>query len=96
MRIVSITPARNESWVLGFSLRAALRWVDHAVVLVHASTDGTLDVARAVQVEHVGRVTIIEESDPVWREMAQRQRLLDTARACGATHVANIDADEVL
>jgi len=31
-----------------------------------------------------------------WAEMAQRQFLLDAARADGATHIAMIDADEVL
>jgi hypothetical protein len=95
MRLVSITPARNESWVLGFSLRAMLRWVDEAVVLVHASNDETMDIVQQVQRE-TGRVTIIEESDQAWKEMNHRHRLLEQARCQGATHIAIVDADEVL
>lgn len=96
MKLVSITPARNESWVLGLSLRALLRWVDAAVVLVHASTDDTLEIASTVAGEYPGRVTVLQEGDRVWREMRDRQRLLEAARRCGGTHIAAIDADEVL
>lgn len=31
-----------------------------------------------------------------WKEMEQRQSMLDTARRHGATHIATIDADEIL
>jgi hypothetical protein len=95
MKLVSITPVRNEGWVLGLSLRALLRWVDEAVVLVHASTDDSLEIASRVAAE-TGRVTIRVEDDPVWREMEHRQRLLELARSRGATHIAPVDADEVL
>lgn len=88
-------PARNEDWILGFSLRALLRWVDGCVVLAHRCTDRTVDILREVQRE-TGRVTFIEDSNPTWREMEHRQRLLDQARAMRATHVATVDADEVL
>ena len=96
MKLVSITPVRNEAHVIGLSLRALLRWVDEAIVLCHSCTDETMDIAYEVARENVGRVHVIEERDRVWREMAQRQRLLDGARALNATHVAHVDADEVL
>lgn len=87
---------RNEGWVLGLSLRAAMLFVDEMVVLDHASTDGTPDLIERIAAEHPGRVHRLTERDPVWREAAIRQRLLDTARAAGATHLCPIDADEVL
>jgi len=95
MKLVAVMPVRNEDWVLGLSLRAVLMWCDAAVVLNHCSTDKTAAILAEIAKE-TGRVQIIEEHDPVWREMAHRQRLLETARSAGATHIATIDADEVL
>lgn len=95
MRLVGIMPARNEAWVLRFSARAALQWVDHLILFDHASTEGTREIMDDVARE-TGRVTILEDLDPEWREMAHRQRMLEAARAAGATHIALVDADEVL
>ncbi len=95
MKIVAIMPARNEDWILGLSARALLHWVDDLVILDHASTDGTAEILLDLEAE-CSRVTVLRESDPVWREMSHRQRLLDKARELNATHVVTIDADEVL
>lgn len=95
MKLCAILPVRNEDWILGLSLRALLMWVDEAIVLDHASTDHTPQILEAIQRE-TGRVTILRDSDPVWAEMSQRHRLLEAARERGATHVATVDADEVL
>jgi glycosyltransferase involved in cell wall biosynthesis len=67
MKIVSLTVCRNEEWVLGLSLRAALQWVDHAVVLNHASTDRTGLIVAEIMEENPGRVTYLEEMNPGWR-----------------------------
>ena len=96
MKLIALMPARNESWVIGLSLRVALRWCDEAVVLDHASTDKTPAILAEIAEEHPGRVTVLTEPDGTWREMAHRQRLLDAARGRGATHCALVDADEVL
>ena len=96
MRIVAIMPVRNEDWCLGFTARALLRWVDHLVILDHASTDNTKRIASDIALQHVGRVRLLEDSNPVWREMHQRQWLLTEARAIGATHIAIVDADEIV
>lgn len=96
MRLSSLTIARNEEWVIRASLTGMLRWCDDAVVLLHASTDGTRDAVEQVSRDHPGRVHILTEEDPVWREMAHRQRTLAKAREIGATHMALVDADEFL
>ncbi len=96
MKIIGTMSARNEDWCLGLTARAALLWLDDLVILNHASTDSTAAIAGAVALEHPGRVHIIGEEDPVWREMAHRQRMLDVAREHGATHICYIDADEVI
>jgi len=96
-RIVAILPVRNEGWILGCSLRALMRWVDSVVVLNHASTDNTGAILDALVIEYgTGRVTVMEDNDPTWREMSQRQKLLDAARFLDASHVVIVDADEIL
>ncbi len=96
MNIIGLMPVRNEDWVLGLSARAALMWLDHLIILDHASVDRTFDVIEELMHEIPGRVTWLRERDAEWEEMRHRQRLLENARARKATHVALIDADEVL
>jgi glycosyltransferase involved in cell wall biosynthesis len=96
MNLVAIMPARNEDWVIGLSARAVLHWCDSLVILDHASDDRTREIAMQISDEHPGRVSVLIENDANWAEMHQRQRLLEFARGLGATHVAPVDADEVL
>lgn len=96
MRLIATVPCRNEAWVLRASIPAMLRWCDAAVILDHASTDDTPDVLGWLAVQYPGRVHRLEERDPTWREATYRQRTLDKARELGATHVATVDADEIL
>ena len=96
MNLTAIMPARNEAWVLGLSARAALTWCDSIVILDHASEDETIAIVCGLMDEFRGRVSFLGEPSPVWNEMNHRQRLLDFARELGATHIAPVDADEVL
>lgn len=89
-------PARSEDWVIGLSARVALKWCDAIVILNHASMDNTADIIDGIVFDYPGRVTVLEELNPKWDEMAHRQRMLDAARAEGATHIAIVDADEIL
>lgn len=96
MKLTCLMPVRNEEWILGLSARAVLRWVDELIVLDHASTDHTIDILFQLVREYQSRVTVLFDYDPVWREMRHRQTLLEAARASDATHIAMVDADEVL
>lgn len=96
MRLIALMPVRNEAWILGLSMRAALRWCDSVVALDHASTDETPQILADVAAEHPGRVTVLRDDSEGWNEMEHRQRLLMAARAARATHCAIVDADEVL
>ena len=96
MNLIGLMLARNEAWVLRASIDAALRWTDKLVVLNHASTDSTRAIA-ATAANATGRVVIEDWTDgEFWSEMNARQRSLEIARAHGATHIAIIDADEIL
>jgi len=96
MKLTALMALRNEAWIVGLSARVALKWCDSLVCLLHASTDRTADIMRDIEEEHPGRVTILEETDRTWKEMNHRQRMLMEARRQGATHLAVVDADEVL
>lgn len=95
MRLISLTPMRNEAWVAEYSLRALLEWCDEACVLCHACEDETVAVVDRLRVE-TGRVHAAIEPDPACREQDHRQRLLEMGRRLGGTHFALVDADEVL
>ncbi len=95
MKIVALLPVRNEGWILGCSLRALLMFVDEAVISLHNCTDDSFDITREVWKE-TGRVCSYPEDTQHWSEMAQRQKLLESARELGATHIVTVDADEIL
>jgi len=89
-------PVRNEAWVLGFSARVALMWCDELVIRIHSSNDGSWEIVEGLVKEYAGRVMAIQGGESDWDEMAHRQNMLNSARLRGATHLAIIDADEVL
>lgn len=109
MNLIGLMPVRNEDWVLARSARAALDWCDALVMNLHACTDNSLSIAQALKAEFPGRVRLMITDEPEWREMEHRQQMLMWARAGivesiwgvttrseGATHIASIDADEIL
>lgn len=89
-------PVRNEDWVLGLSARVALKWVDELIILNHASTDQSVDIIAQLKHEQPRRIHVISVPEAQWNEMQHRQMMLDLARHKRATHIAIIDADEVL
>lgn len=100
MKLIGMMPIRNEDWVLGLSLRVALKWCDEMVVLLHGCTDRSVDIVidtcrESVQRSGYNRIHI-STSGGEWLEMEHRQRMLQLARLYGATHLAMVDADEVL
>lgn len=96
MKLICTMPCRNEDWVLGMSARAVLMWADELIILDHCSTDQTPEICLELAAEYPERVVVLNEPDPVWREMAHRQRLLEEARKRKASHILLVDADEIL
>ena len=70
------------------------------VILNHASTDGTARIINELGAEYKDRIVSLGHGRTEWDEMSDRQWLLGFARAnggeTGATHIALIDADEIL
>ena len=95
MRIVGMMAAREESWILNLSIRAALEWCDHLVILLHMIDDQTRDLLMTLPTALQQRMTPMVVNTPRWDEMAHRQAMIDVARRQNPTHLAIIDADEV-
>jgi hypothetical protein len=95
VKLDAIIPVHNEAWALGLTLRAILEWCDEAVVLLHACVDDSERIALQVA-EETKRVRVMWEPSREWQEMPMRQRMLGAAREGGATHIAILDADEIL
>lgn len=92
--IVGLMCVRNEEWILPLSLSVALKWCDYVVVLLHSCEDKTPEIVRD-WMEPERRIRVISEHGD-WDEMRHRQRMLEVARHLKPTHIAMIDADEVL
>lgn len=95
-KIVGMMMVRNEDWILGLSLRAALEWCDQVIVLIHQSTDQTRQIIHDVHREVGNRLVWTDGWGRTWREMAFRDHMLAMASGRNATHAAIVDADEVL
>lgn len=95
MKLIGIMPVRNEAYCLGLTARAALMWCDELLVGLHACTDESETICDQIQSES-DRLFFMDLDGEAWDEMLHRQLLLKTARLRGATHIAIIDADEIL
>jgi Glycosyl transferase family 2 len=96
MKLIATMPVRNEAWILGLSARVALMWCDEICIGNHASTDATGDILGDLQAQFPGRVHVVSFPHGIWTEMQHRETLLEMARNHHATHIAIVDADEVL
>jgi hypothetical protein len=96
MKLIGLMPVRNEDWILGLSARAALMWCDALMIFEHSCTDRTERIVDELQKEFPSRVALRHDSNPTWAEMSHRWCLLQAARFFNATHIAIVDADEVL
>jgi Glycosyl transferase family 2 len=96
MKLVGLLPVRNEDWVLGLSARVALQWCDEVVFYLHACTDRSLEILDEIDKARAGNLYLIRGAAGDWDEMRHRQEMLIVARELKATHIAMIDADEVL
>jgi len=94
-RLGVLMKARNEGWRLPFTLRAAAAVGDTVVFVDHASSDDTPDVCREVA-RGGHRIIYVRWDDPVFREMAIYQCMLDYGRWDGCTHFITLDADEAV
>ncbi len=95
MKLIGCMPVKNEDWILGLSARVALSWCDELLILLNDCTDRSLGITAELADEYERRLDFAMVPG-WWDEMQHRQKLIDHARRRGASHIALIDADEIL
>lgn len=93
MKLIALTPVRQDAWSLGASARAVLQWCDALIVCENAKW---ADPAVAAALPDDPRITRLVSDAPAWDEADIRLAMLETGRRMGGTHFALADADEIL
>lgn len=89
---ICVTPIKNEAWILERFLRCASQWADHIIVADQNSEDGSQEIACGFP-----KVTLLQNSSPVYDEGARQTLLLEAARRIpGRRIIIALDADEML
>ncbi|MBY0526022.1 MAG: glycosyltransferase family 2 protein [Gemmataceae bacterium] len=97
MRIISITNVKNEIDIIEAFVRHTSTLVNRLVILDNGSTDGTLDVLRALRAEGLP-LEIVEDPTPGYYQHARMTRLLHehAPHYHDADWTLPLDADEFL
>ena len=91
MKIITLVPVKNESWVLDFSLKNFSLFSDEIIILNDNSTDNSCEIAAKYP-----KVKVLN-NDMNNKEVnmsQRRQKLLSAGRESGGTHFIFLDADE--
>ena len=95
MKLIGLSFVRNEQWVLGLTLPAAMTLLDELVVIDHESSDRTPEIIAELARAFPGRIHP-ESWAGDYHEVGMRQKALDVGRQRGGTHFYWLDGDEVL
>jgi hypothetical protein len=49
LKVICLTPVRNESWIIEPFVAASKMWADHVIVADQGSTDGTLELVQSTR-----------------------------------------------
>lgn len=93
VRVVVVTPVRNEAWILERFLSVTSRFADHIIIADQGSTDGSRAICRRYP-----KVTLLDNPAERFNEEEFRPLLLRHARASVPMPrvILALDADEVL
>jgi glycosyltransferase involved in cell wall biosynthesis len=93
MKIIALTPVKNESWILPTYLSSIKKIADEIITIDDGSTDNSIQILRDAGVFVYDNKEVVKSG---WAEHSIRQNLLKLGREHGGTHFICLDADEVL
>lgn len=97
MKLIGLMLVKNDDWVLGLSLRAALKWCDAVVVMDAKTTDNSKDIIAKIKEESPEKVFLMTEAqDSKASNSDLMEVLLHRARSEEATHISILHPNEVL
>ena len=91
MKIISLMPVKNESWILEFSLKQLNEISDVVLMLDDKSSDQSIEIAKKY---NRCKVIKFEPKENYTNMSVKRNILLSEARKLGGTHFIMLDADE--
>jgi hypothetical protein len=90
LKLICITPVKNESWILEKFLIATSLWADHIIIADQISTDKSIEIAAKFE------KVIVVRNDNSYNEFERTKILLDAARKIdGKKIIFALDADEI-
>jgi len=93
-----MTPCWNEESTIIFTIASLLPYVDHYVVVDSGSTDGTLELIKAIFAEEIksGKLNLIEYGPLEDFDISKpKNAAIEAIRAAGCSHFIRLDADDV-
>lgn len=93
VKIVVITPIKNEAWILDRFLAVTSQFADHIIIADQNSTDESADICKKYP-----KVTLIENKSAQFNEAERQLLLLNKARDLVPEEkiILALDADEIL
>ncbi len=94
-RVVAVAMVRDEADVIRSTVAHMLDEVDLVVVADNLSTDGTRAILDDMANAHPGRLMVLDDPDPAYRQSEKMTALAEVARLqLGAEWIVPFDADE--
>ena len=95
MTTIGVTMVRDEADIIASTVRQMLRQVDAVVVADNLSTDDTRAIIEKLADEHPGRVELVDDYDPAYRQSDKMSHLAGIAHdRFAADWIVPFDADE--
>ncbi len=92
MKIICLTPVKNEDWILERFIRSASLWADHIIIADQNSVDGSVEIAKKFP-----KVILIQNDSLTFNEPDRQKLLINEARKIsGRKLLVALDADEFL
>ena len=93
MKIIVLTPIRNEEWILDLFLQTCSMFADHIIIADQNSTDRSVEIALKYQ-----KVVLIRNENLNFNEAERQKLLISKARELyGLGHfLLALDADEII
>lgn len=92
MKIICVTPIKNEEWILDKFLQATSLWADYIILADQQSTDRSREIAS-----EYAKVILIDNNTNAYNEHERFQLLIKEARKIdGNRLLIALDADEIL